>query len=90
MTRLICKNSVFEVISRIISNSFAENSVNVCKACGVHKSLVQNLRFFVVQARIKNINQLIKNLSRLPRSNLNSFLRVSTVVGKNTCSSFVA
>ena len=90
MTRLIYKNSVFEVLSRIINNSFAENSVNVCKACDVQKSLVKNLGFFAVQARIKNTNQLIKNLSRLPRTNLNSFLRVSTVVGKNTCSSFVA
>ena len=40
MTKSLRKNSDFEVLSRIINNSCAENSVN---PCGVCKSLVRNL-----------------------------------------------
>ena len=41
--RVICKNSDFDVFSRIIKNCCAENSVNACEACGVFKNLVKNL-----------------------------------------------
>ena len=43
MTRLIYKNSDFEVFSRIINNYCAEESANAYKACGVYKNLVKNI-----------------------------------------------
>ena len=45
MTRLLYKNSDLKVFSSIIKNSFAEDNINACKACGVYKDLVWGLGF---------------------------------------------
>ena len=74
MTRVLYKNSDLKVLSRIIKNSCAENSLNACKACAVYENLVKNLTSWN-----KEYNPLIKNVWRLLRKNLGSFMRVSTV-----------
>ena len=43
MTRLLYKKSDFKVLSSIINNSCAENTVDVCKASAVYKNLFKNL-----------------------------------------------
>ena len=43
MTRLLYKNSDFEVFSRILKNSWAENNANACKTCSAYKNFAKNL-----------------------------------------------
>ena len=50
-TRLIYKNSKFEVLSKISNNSCNDNWLNTCNACSVYRNLVyfSTVLFFVVR-----------------------------------------
>ena len=78
--RFLNKNSNLSMFSRILDNSsefLCWKTVLMCARCVLY------VRTFLrtLQAGIYNNNHLIKNLFRLPKKNLGSFMRVSTVVG---------